>query len=135
MIGILVVAHGDLSKEIVKSAELIIGPQDNYKALGLKYGDNIEEFESYVLDQIENLNSKEGVLVFIDIYGGSPFNIIAKNLNKLNNSIKLECISGVNLPIILEAFLNREELVLSDLKNHCLKIGKESIKDIKQDLC
>ncbi|HLR35675.1 MAG TPA: PTS sugar transporter subunit IIA [Tissierellales bacterium] len=135
MIGILVVTHGDLSKEVIKSAELIIGSQDNYKALGLKHGSNIEEFESNVLDQIENLSSKEGVLVFVDLYGGSPFNTIAKNLNKLNNSIKLECISGVNLPIVLEAFLNRDELNLSDLKNHCLKIGKESIKDIKQDLC
>lgn len=134
MIGILVVTHGDFSKEIVKSAELIVGPQDNYKVLGLKHGDNIEKFESNVLDQIESFSSKEGVLVFVDLYGGSPFNTIAKNLNKLNDSINLECISGVNLPIVLEAFLNRDELNLSDLKNHCLKIGKESIRDIKQDL-
>lgn len=134
MTGILLVTHGGFAKEIVESAELIIGSQDCYKTLGLVHGDDIGSFKDEVLDAIKTLESGDGVLVFADLYGGSPFNTVAKILNELNDSINLECISGVNLPMVLEAFLNRDDFDLNDLKEHCLSIGVESIKDMKEEL-
>lgn len=40
MIGVLIVTHGNFGKELLKSAELIIGEQKNVKTLSLNHGDN-----------------------------------------------------------------------------------------------
>ena len=48
MIGILVVTHGNLGKELINSAELIVGKQENTFALGLYHGDNIDDFREKV---------------------------------------------------------------------------------------
>ena len=134
MIGILVVTHGKFAHEIVKSGELIIGPQCDYKTLGLLQGDSIDKFKGDVEKAIKTLNHGDGVLVFVDFYGGSPFNAAALGMHKLSNDINLECIIGVNLPMILEAFLSRESYNLQDLKKYCLEIGVDSIKDLKEEM-
>lgn len=133
MIGILVVTHGQFAEAIVKSAELIIGEQTHYKTLGLIHGEDIEGFKEKVTNSIEKLNDGDGVLIFVDFYGGSPFNATAVSLNKLSEEINMECIIGVNFCMILETFLNREQLSLDELKEHCLSAGKESIKDLKEE--
>jgi len=134
VIGILVVTHGNFAHEIVKSGELIIGPQKNYKTLGLLHGDNIDKFKEDVKNAIETLNDGDGVLVFVDIYGGSPFNAAAMSMHNLSNEVNLECIIGVNLPMILESFLIRESYDLQGLKKNILDLGINSIKDLKEEL-
>ncbi|HBT49503.1 MAG: PTS system fructose subfamily IIA component [Caldanaerobacter subterraneus] len=132
MVGILIVTHGALGKELLNSAELIVGKQQNVMSLGLFYGDNIECLRQDILKAVEELDKGEGVLVFVDLYGGSPSNAMALNLNELMNS-KIECITGVNLPMLLEALTNRSIMPLEELKKHCMEIGYASIKDLKYE--
>ena len=134
MIGILVVTHGEFAHEIVKSGELIIGPQNDYKTLGLLHGDNIDKFKKDVEQAVRDLNDGDGVLVFVDLYGGSPFNAAAIGMHNLANDVNLECIIGVNLPMIIEAFSCRDSYDLQGLKNYCLELGVNSIKDLKEEL-
>jgi len=134
MIGILVVTHGNFAHEIVKSGELIIGPQHDYKTLGLLHGDNIDKFKEYVEGAVKTLNDGDGVLMFVDIYGGSPFNAAAMGMHNLSNEVNLECIIGVNLPMVLEAFLSRDNYDLQGLKKYILDLGVNSIKDLKEEL-
>lgn len=129
MIGILIVAHGALGKELLNSAELIVGKQQNVMSLGLFHGDNIEYLRENSLKAIKELDEGDGVLVFVDLYGGSPSNAMALNLKVLMNS-KVECITGVNLPMLLEALTNRSIMPLEELKKHCIEIGHASIKDL-----
>lgn len=134
MIGILVVTHGKFAHEIVKSGELIIGLQNNYKTLGLLHGDSIDKFKGDVEEAVKILNDGDGVLVFVDLYGGSPFNAAAIGMHNLSKKVNLECIIGVNLPMILEAFLSRDNYDLQGLKKYILEIGVNSIKDLKEEL-
>lgn len=134
MIGILVVTHGKFAHEIVKSGELIIGPQSDYKTLGLLHGDDIDKFKKDVEHAVKSLNDGDGVLVFVDLYGGSPFNATAIGMHNLSSDVNLECIIGVNLPMIIEAFSSRESYTLLELKNYCLEVGVNSIKDLKKEL-
>jgi len=134
VIGILVVTHGEFAHEIVKSGELIIGPQNDYKTLGLLHGDSIDKFKEDVEQAARDLNDGDGVLVFVDLYGGSPFNAAAIGMHNLSSEVNLECIIGVNLPMILEAFSSRESYDLIGLKNYCLELGVNSIKDLKEEM-
>ena len=101
MIGILVVTHGNLGKELLKSAELIVGTQNNTLALGLFHGDSIDQFREKVIDAVESLDDGDGVLIFADLYGGSPSNIIALSMKEICERHITECITGVNLPMVL----------------------------------
>jgi PTS system mannose-specific IIA component len=129
MVGILIVTHGNLGLELLKSAELIIGKQTNTYSLGIFHGDSIEEFNKEVMKYIKILDGGKGVLVFTDLYGGSPSNVIALSQREIQ-STKFECVTGVNLPMILEALTIRDSIELSLLKEHCMEIGHQGIKDL-----
>ena len=48
MINILVVTHGNFGNELIKSAEMIAGKQENIEALGLFVEDDFDMFKSKV---------------------------------------------------------------------------------------
>lgn len=134
MIGVLIVTHGDLGKELLNSAELIVGKQSNVAALGLFYGDSIDWFREKITKTVRELEQGEGVLIFVDLYGGSPSNATAINMEKTLTGPKFECITGVNLPMVLEALTMRTSCTLEHLKEHCKHMGHLGIKDLYREL-
>jgi len=134
MIGVLIVTHGDLGKELLKSAELIVGKQNNVATLGLFHGDSMDGFREKITKTIKELEEGEGVLVFVDLYGGSPSNATAMNMKKFFKNTKFECITGVNLPMVLEALMSRSSYNLESLKEHCIQTGLLGIRDLYQQL-
>lgn len=133
MIGILLVTHGKFSEEILKSAELIIGKQEKILTLGLQHGDSIDVLGDKVEESIKFLESDQGVLVLVDLFGGSPYNVVALNSNKIGN-INFRCISGVNLPMLLEAISMRESYDLDELTEHCMEAGSIGIKELFKEI-
>ena len=67
----------------------------------------------------------------VDLFGGSPFN--AASILAMKND-KMEIISGVNLPMLLEVFGSREFSNLSDLLLLAQNAGKDSIKTLIKKL-
>ncbi|MDK2878778.1 MAG: mannose system component [Thermoanaerobacteraceae bacterium] len=134
MIGVLIVTHGDFGKELLKSAELIVGKQSHVMTLGFFHGDSVERLMENISKAIGTLDEGDGVLVFVDLYGGSPSNATAMNLKKNIMNSKVECITGVNLPMILEALTMRASYTLGQLKEHCIEIGHLGIKDLYQQI-
>lgn len=132
MIGILIVTHGNLGKELLKSAEFIVGKQERTVALGLFPGDNVEEFKNSISKTIKMLDEGDGVLVFIDFYGGSPSNATIIGSRDIKNNPKVEYITGVNMPMIIEALTMRKIYNLSSLKERCIERGLEGIKDLRK---
>lgn len=72
MVGLLVVTHGRFSRELIKSIELIIGHQKTVEALTLEEGDDVNKLREEVEKKTEELDQGEGVLVLVDLLGGSP---------------------------------------------------------------
>ncbi|WP_416175611.1 PTS sugar transporter subunit IIA [Clostridium sp.] len=133
MIGILVITHGNFAAEILKTVELIIGKQNQTVSLGLQYNDSIEEFRLKVKDTIVSLDKGDGVLIFTDLFGASPYNAAAFSANKVKNT-KFRCITGVNLPMLLEAFTTRDVCNLDDLTESCIKCGSQGIKELFHEI-
>ena len=130
MIGILIVTHGNFGTELLKSAELIIGKQDNVKTLGLNHGDNVDELYDRVSEAIKELDNGDGVLVFTDLFGGSPSNVVARNMEHLN----FYSLTGVNLPMLIEALSNRKCFSIDKLITSSYKAGYEGIRNIREIL-
>ncbi|WP_315080252.1 PTS sugar transporter subunit IIA [uncultured Clostridium sp.] len=133
MVGILLVTHGKFSEEILKSAELIVGKQEKILTLGLQHGDSVEMLGDKVKESIKSLEDGDGVLVLVDLMGGSPYNVVALNSSKLSD-INFRCITGVNLPMLLEAITMREIYNLDDLTNYCIETGTTGIKELFKEM-
>lgn len=130
MIGILIVSHGNFGTELLNSARLIIGEQENVETVSLKHGDNIEELCNSVNKHIRQLDKGDGVLVLTDLFGGSPSNATAVNMEK----IYFESLSGVNLPMIIEALDSRANNNLKELVDKVFKVGVDGIRNIRSEL-
>ena len=127
MIGILVVTHGNLAKELINTAELIVGKQEQVETLGFCLNDSVIDLQQKIREKYEALDQGDGVLVLTDIFGGSPSNSVAIALRDKN----YQCVTGVNLPMMIDALLSRDEGPLNELSEKCLQIGSEGVRDLR----
>ena len=129
MVEIFLISHEDVSVSLLQSAELILGTQKNEYTYSLKRGEDVESFGEKISKKIEELKT-EKILILTDMFGGTPSNIVAANLKKHD----FKCITGMNLPMLLDALLLRKNdpLEMEQLVEQCLKTGKEGIIDIEK---
>lgn len=130
LIGILVVTHGEFGKELLKSAELILGKQENVLCLGLNEGDDVLKLKDKVKQGIIDLDEGDGVLVLTDMFGGSPFNVTSANLKELT----FNYLTGVNLPMLIEALSSRHNCDVNLLADMCYKTGIEGIRNMNKEI-
>lgn len=138
MVGILVASHGALAQGLLDSASMIMGTPDLVKAESLQPGDGAEEFRARMQRAISELDQGDGVLVLTDLFGATPSNSALYLLaNRLGN--RVEVLTGVNLPMLLEAIMQRElplnelaEAVLDSARSGIVNAGKV-MRDIEQN--
>ena len=130
MIGVLVATHGEMANGIFDAIDMICGTQENFKIVYLKRGQDAESFGEELGERINELNSGDGVIVLVDLLGATPMNQSALNLYK---SDKVEVITGVNLPMVVTATMERD--CFSDIKELVEKIkndGKDSVCSVRE---
>lgn len=117
--GVIIATHGYSSIELLKSAEMIVGSQENVETIAFEEGQGLEELNDSYQKSLNKLDNCKNILILVDILGGSPFNVGAL----LNHQI----IAGVNIPMLLELFMKRNTEDLDKLIEFVLQAGKESI--------
>lgn len=130
MIGILIVTHGSFGGELIRSAEIIMGEQKDHDYLCLRHNDSVTLLQEEIRRKAQSLDKGKGVLVLTDIFGGSPSNSVAIALRDKG----YYCLTGVNLPMLLEAFSLRDSLTIEMLAKQCQSSGVEGIKDLFAEL-
>lgn len=123
VVGLLIVTHGSFSREIINSVELIIGKQKSVEALTLTAGEDVSELHAKIEQKREVLNQGNGVLILVDLLGGSPWNV-ASICTKAED---VECVSGLNMPMLLEALEGRDACSLQELKAACMRAAVEGV--------
>lgn len=127
MIGILIVTHGEFGKALKSSAELITGPIKNCSTISLEREDDIRELKIKVENELKILDKGKGVIVLVDLIGGSPFNVCTLCLKEQKN---FRLISGLNLPMFIECSMMRETMDLQHLSKHSKEAGLDSIIEV-----
>ena len=123
MVGLIMATHGNISEELVKSAEMFSGPLDGCRTWSLNPGDNIEEGEKELEAYVEQLDEGDGVLIMTDLFGGTPSNLTLKIAMKRNVGI----LTGVNLPMLIQFISDRESNTLDQLIADCMEMGRNGI--------
>jgi len=127
MMGVVIAAHGDLGQALIDSAELILGPQENVSAVSLAPQENLESCLCSLLEGINLLDTSQGVIVLADLFGGTPCNASALGVRQRDYPV----VSGVNLPMLLEIFLNRDCVQsVDEMVEIALEAGHTGIVDV-----
>lgn len=116
----LLVTHGDMGIETVKSLELLMGEQKNVTGLGLHQGESVDDLKNKVLEVLDNNNDQyDETIILVDLLGGSPSNIA---LRSLANYRDLKIITGLNLPVLINL------INFTDTEDDTNKLIKDSIE-------
>lgn len=104
--GLILVSHGDFAKAALASAEMIAGKQQDVAAFGLAEDSSLEMMEEWIKEAYDKLHETcSDVIILCDIYGGTPFNAINRNLAKGMEAIAF---TGLSLPLVIDLLLSRE---------------------------
>ncbi|MBN2287519.1 MAG: hypothetical protein JXQ26_03920 [Tissierellales bacterium] len=117
----ILITHGHFGQELLKSVEMIAGKQEHTVAFAIDSGDDLSNLQSRLRNVI---NDNIPTYIFVDIFGGTPFNIAANMMND-----KVNVITGVNLPMLLEYYLTEKQDI-----HKLIDLSKESIKYANQEL-
>lgn len=131
MIGIIIGTHGKFSKEIVKSAEMIFGQQENVKPVTFEPGESPDDLVEKYKAEMKELDYSDGLIFFVDLFGGSPYNAASRIVLEEEN---MDIVTGVNLPMLLEVFASKSFSTVTELVDIAKNSGSSAIKSFKASL-
>ena len=124
MIGVLIVTHSQLGDALIEAAEFIVGARlDTTASVSINLNENADILREKIAKGMKAVNRHKGVLILTDMFGGTPSNLSYSFLEEG----RVEVISGVNLPMLIQAVNKREEMELSELAESLESFGKKSI--------
>ncbi len=122
MIGLVVVCHQDMGPELVKAAEMIVGKIEAVATVSVKQDSAPEMLRDEIQSAIRKVDRKKGVMLFTDMFGGTPSNIALAFLGEA-----VEVVTGVNLSMLIKFANHRDEKMLPDLARLVQEAAQKSI--------
>jgi len=124
MVGVLIITHGNLAKELLEAAKIIVGNVESTIDVSIGWDDDVQQARTKVEDAMKKVSDGESVIILTDMFGGTPTNI---SLSFLTQG-RVEVVTGVNLPMIIKTLhLQKEKLTLRELAHQVQENGRKSI--------
>jgi mannose PTS system EIIA component len=125
LIGGLIVTHGRLAHELLVAAQTIDGRLDGIEAVALEWTETVDDARDKIRQALDRMGPDQSVIIFTDMFGGTPSNISLSFLEK----DRVEIVTGVNLPMIVKfSSLQRESHDLAGLAHTIREKGSKSIR-------
>ena len=122
-VGVLIISHDGIGPAILGTATLMLNDCPlQTKLLTASRDCDPDQLTEDTIEQIEALNSGEGVLVLTDLFGSTPCNIA----QKLSTQKHVHIVSGLNLSMLIRVF-NYPKLSLEELSEKAVSGGKDGI--------
>ena len=129
MVGILIIAHGQLGETFIQCASHVLAAQPPaLSALGFTEKDDPEALLARAREQARQLDSGNGVLVLTDILGATPANIATR----LIIPGRLEVVTGISLPMLLRSITYRDKPLVT-LVRKAISGGTEGVVHIRTE--
>ena len=126
-LGIIIITHGNIAVESLNTLKAMLGKINKIEAFSVDITYNIGEIQENLGKKIKSFLKSEGkVIIFTDIFGGTPSNLSFGFLKKN----KVEVITGFNLPMLIKTITLREyeeDMELSELIHLIVQYGKKNI--------
>ena len=122
MIGIVIVAHGGLAQGYLKAIEHVVGGQSVIQAIPIEGDFDRSEKQDEICRAADEVDTGDGVLIVVDIFGASPANLSLKACQPENRRI----LYGANLPMLLKLAKSRD-LSVPEAARAALDAGRKYI--------
>ena len=122
----IIVTHGSLGRELLRTAELIVGRCEGCYAISgsdLCNADVIRRIRE-IADECPGTR----VVIFVDYFGGS---CCINSMRAAEMMPGATVVSGVNLPLLLDFLTKKNAMDFERMVEHILGRGKESISRIE----
>ena len=134
MFSFIFITHADLGASLVKTAQFIM--QEDFKercaVFSIDYSmladmNRIKEMLEKAVDRY--LGEKHKVIIFVDIFGGSPSNVAFTFVKREG----VDVITGVNLPMVIYSFEHRDhDLTISQMAAGIIQTGEDNLIGAKK---
>ena len=124
MIGVVLTGHGQFAPGLADSMGLIIGEPEDFAVVPVTPELAPEELSQRLLDAVREAGRDE-TLILCDLAGGTPFNETIKLLPQLGEHV--EVLAGVNLPALMEACTDRDDVTVAELASQLQETGRSSL--------
>ncbi|MCX8960054.1 PTS mannose transporter subunit IIAB [Erwinia psidii] len=128
-IAIIIGTHGWAAEQLLKTAEMLLGEQNNIQWIDFIPGENAETLIEKYQARLADLDTRHGVLFLVDTWGGSPFNAASRIVIDRDN---YDVIAGVNIPMLVETLMARDDNpTFGELVAIATEAGREGVKSLK----
>ena len=103
MIGIVIVAHGQLAREYLAAMEHVVGRQPGVLAISMEANADRAAKQDEICRAADTVDAGQGVVVVTDMFGGSPSNLSLRACRPEGRRI----LYGANLPMLIKLAKSR----------------------------
>jgi mannose PTS system EIIA component len=130
MIGILLITHGTFGEALVQNVCHVLNKRPPLIAqLGVAAQDDPLDVLPLAKLLLNEVDGGMGVLVFTDIYGASPANLVLKLLEPG----RVEGVAGVSLPMLLRAITYRNK-GMETMIAKAVSGGRDGVLNMSKDV-
>lgn len=122
MIGLVIVAHGGLARELLAATEHVVGPQMAAVAISTGPEDDLAMKRAEIDQAVLDVDRGAGVAVVTDMFGGTPCNLAIGCMG----GDGVEVIYGANLPMLVKLAKLRDRPIDEAVEN-ALEAGRKYI--------
>ena len=123
MLGVLIVTHYRLAEEFLQAVQLIVGELPHFRAIGLDPSTAPEDMRRRIEAELKQINGSEGVLMLVDMFGGTPSNLCLSFLDEG----RVEVVTGLNLPMLVKVARVDDASSLAEVAQVARDYGRRNI--------
>ena len=124
MVGFILTGHGQFAPGLASAIAMVAGDQPAFTVVPFE-GDQAASYGEDLRAAITAMREEcDGVLVFTDLLGGTPFNQAMMIAQDVDN---VEILTGTNLPMVIELLFLRGNATLAELGEQAVTVGQTGI--------
>ena len=129
-IGIIIASHGKFAEGIHQSGSMIFGDQEKVQVVTFMPSEGPDDLYAHFNDAIAQFDADDEILVLADLWSGSPFNQASRIAGE-NPDRKIAIITGLNLPMLIQAYTERM-MELTLLQSKLLLISSRKLRVVSR---
>ncbi len=135
-IGIIIASHGKFAEGIHQSGSMIFGEQEKVQVVTFMPNEGPDDLYEHFNNAIAQFDADDEVLVLADLWSGSPFNQASRVMGE-NPDRKMAIITGLNLPMLIQAYTERlmdANAGVDKVAANIIKESKDGVKALPEEL-
>mgnify|MGYP003175458478 CR=1 FL=1 len=135
-IGIIIASHGEFAAGIHQSGSMIFGDQEKVQVVTFMPSEGPDDLYAKFNAAVAAFDAEDEVLVLADLWSGSPFNQASRVMGE-NPDRKFAIITGLNLPMLIQAYTERlmdANAGVDKVAANIIKEAKDGVKALPEEL-